>query len=254
MTGAARGTGEVIARLFAEEGAKVTVGDRLVEAGTAVADDIGDAAHFVELDVTDAASWAACVAETEAVFGPVDVLVNNAGVLHMAAIEDHDPAEFERCYQVNTLGPFLGMRAVLDSMRTTGSGAIVTITSIDSTKAKNGLAGYAASKWGARGLSKVAALEFGRFGIRVNTVCPEAGSGDMVAPYVPDGVDPEWAIGFSHHRLASQKDRSQQDRLRDVAQAVLYLASDEAGSTTGSDLVVDSGITAGDILEGSPGA
>lgn len=254
VTGASRGTGEAVARMFVAEGASVVIGDLLHHQGKELADELGEQARYQHLDVTEPDSWSEAVEVTAQTFGPPTVLVNNAGVLRMASIEDHTVDDFDFCYRVNTLGPFLGTKAVIEPMKAAGSGSIINVTSIDSTKAKNGIAAYAASKWGARGLTKVAALELGRYGIRVNAVCPEAGSTSMVEPYIPSGVDAEWALSFSHDRLATQKARSQGDRLRDIAYAVTYLASDESGSTTGSDVVLDSGITAGTIIQGAPGA
>jgi len=257
VTGASRGTGEQIARTFVAEGAKVLLGDILDEAGERLAGELGDGAIYRRLDVRSEEDWAAAVSDAEQAFGPVSVLVNNAAILHMAAFEDTTRQDLERLVAVNQIGPFLGIQAVLETMKTQGGGSIVTVTSIDSMKAKNGIVAYASSKWGARGITKVAALELGRYGIRVNAVCPEAGSPEMAVPFMPEGVGVDLVEKGSasyHHRLATQKTRSALDRMGDVARMVAFLASDEAASCTGSDYVLDSGITAGTIIRGAPGS
>ncbi len=254
VTGAARGTGEVIARRFVDEGARVAIGDVLDEPAAQVAASLGDAAMALHLDVTSPEDWRAAVDATVARFGKLDVLVNNAAVLHLAALEDTPPDAFERLLRVNLMGPFLGMQAAAPALRDAGRGAIVNVGSVDALQGKNGVAAYAASKWGLRGLAKVAAVELGRGGTRVNTVCPEAGSGDMIRPYVPEGVDPEFVHGLGQPFLRYQRDREHGERLGDVANMVLFLASDESLSCTGSDFAVDSGNTELNRVKGAPGA
>lgn len=254
VTGAARGTGAAIARLFAAEGARVVLGDVLEEPGAQRAREIGARARFAKLDVTSPEAWRRVVDETLAREGRLDVLVNNAAVLHMASIEDTAPEEFLRVVRVNQLGPFLGMQAVIAPMRAAGGGSIVNVASVDALRGQTGIVAYAGAKWALRGMTRVAALELGRHGIRVNTVCPEAGSGHMVQPYVPAGVDAAQVLPRMQPHLGYQKDRSLDELLRDVAFAVLYLASDESRSCTGSDLVCDGGNTAGRVVRGVPGA
>ncbi len=255
ITGSARGTGETTARLFAAEGARVTIADVNREGGESVAQDLGDAALFVETDVTSEASWANCVEATRKHFGaPPNVLVNNAALLHLAALEDTEGADLERLLRVNTMGAFHGIRAVLPGMKETGGGSIVNVSSIDGLAAKNGVAAYATTKWALRGLSKVAAVELGKYGVRVNVVCPEAGSPDMIAPYLPPGIDFEKIDAGAHRMLAYQKDRKNIERLKDVARMIAFLASDESLSCTGADFAVDSGYTMGRVLPGVPGS
>lgn len=254
VTGSARGTGAATARLFASEGARVVLADVNREGGEAVAKEIGDSACFVETDVGSEEAWSRCVAEAEARFGPPGVLVNNAALLHLAALEDTQTADLERLLRVNTLGAFNGIRAVLPAMKRAGGGSIVNVSSIDGLAAKNGVAAYATTKWALRGLSKVAAVELGKYGVRVNVVCPEAGSPDMIAPYMPPGADFEKIDAGAHRILAYQKDRKNADRLGDVARMILFLASDESLSCTGADFAVDSGYTMGRILPGVPGS
>lgn len=254
VTGAARGTGASTARLFAQEGARVVIADVLEDLGRQVAAEIGASAHFVALDVTDEAAWQRAVAETLARFGRLDVLVNNAAVLHMAAIADTSADEFLRVVRVNQLGTFLGIKSVIEPLAASGAGSIVNVASVDALRGQNGIVAYASSKWAVRGITRVAALELGRRGIRVNTVCPEAGSPFMVQPYMPPGVSVEAVLPRMQPNLAYQKDRTLDDLVRDVAYAVLYLASDESRSCTGSDLVCEGGNLAGRVVRGGPGS
>ena len=147
ITGAARGTGEQVARLFADEGAKVVIADVLVEEGRTVAEEIGESAAFVQLDVTNEESWAAAIKQTTALFGPPTILVNNAGLLHIKALVETSAADVERLWRVNTLGPFLGTKAIANVMHVAGGGSIVNVSSVDGLTVKNGLAACAPTKW-----------------------------------------------------------------------------------------------------------
>jgi len=254
VTGAARGTGAATARRFVNEGARVVVADVDVAGGEGVAKELGASACFERLDVGSEDDWDAAVKATLARWGRLDVLVNNAALLHLAALEDTTAEDFERLVRVNQIGPFLGIRAVTDPMRAAGVGSIVNVSSVDGLAAKNGVVAYASTKWALRGITRVAALELGRFGIRVNAVCPEAGSIDMLRPYLPDGVDFERILASQQSMLATQRGRTTVDRMGDVASMVLFLASDESASCTGADFAVDGGNTAGKIVKGAPGA
>ena len=214
--------------------------------------ELGEAAKFVRLDVTEEASWAAAVAQIVAESQRLDVLVNNAGILRLAPLVETTAEDFEKLTRVNQIGPFLGIRAVFETMKEQGQGSIVNIASVDGFGVKNGVVAYASSKWGLRAVSKVAAIELGRYGIRVNAVCPEAGGPEMVRPYLPEGVDPELAMQFQWPILHTQRDRTISDRLRDIAYMVVFLASDESASCTGADFVVDGGNTAGRLLKMGP--
>ncbi|MBB85466.1 MAG: 3-alpha-hydroxysteroid dehydrogenase [Deltaproteobacteria bacterium] len=255
ITGGARGTGEQTARLFADEGAKVVIGDVLEEEGQATAADIGDAALFVRLDVTDPESWAACVDATIEAFGLPNVLVNNAGLLHMEAFVDIDPARYEALWRVNLLGPFLGSQAVAKAMQQAGGGSIVNVSSVDGLSAKNGLGAYVPTKWGLRGLTRVAALELGQMGIRVNAVCPEAGGPGMRKEIMPEGldIDPIDTLAFTHGAIPHNQQRPGVEIIRDIARMIVFLASDESLSCTGADYPVDAGWTAGHRLKFNPG-
>ena len=254
VTGAARGTGEVTARRFVEEGARVVLADIRDDLGQRVAGELGDAAHYVHLDVTSESDWRGAVGATVGRFGLLNVLVNNAGVLLLAAIGDTALAEFERVVRVNQIGTFLGIKSVVEPMKEAGAGSIVNISSIDGLSAQNGLIAYASSKWAVRGMTRVAALELGKFGIRVNAVCPEAGSAEMIAPYIPDGVDVEQVIAHGQPYLAPQRSRSSREKMEDIGRFVAFLASDASASCTGGDFPIDGGNTAGKLIRGAPGA
>jgi 3alpha(or 20beta)-hydroxysteroid dehydrogenase len=235
VTGAARGQGEAEARLFVAEGARVIVADVLADEGAAVASSLGDAAVFAPLDVTDEDQWQATVNLAEARFGPVDVLVNNAGVLMFQSIDKTDPADFERIMRVNVQGVFLGIRAVTPSMVRAGGGSIVNISSTAGLTGLPFLGAYVASKWAVRGLTKTAAIDLGGKGIRVNSVHPGGIDTPMLAGTSPDAP--------FYQRLPVPR----MGRADEAARAVLFLASDESSYTTGAELTVDGGATCGDL-------
>lgn len=251
ITGASRGTGESTARLFAEEGARVIVADVLEEEGRQVVSDLGDAAAFVAHDVTSEDSWQRCVAATEQQFGRIDVLVNNAAVLLLSSLVDTQVEDFDRVVSVNQRGVFLGIKSVAEPMKRLGRGSIVNVASVDGMKGQPGVVAYASTKWAVRGITRVAALELGQFGIRVNAVCPEAGGPGMVSPFIPDGVDMEKVMAAQQTTLAYQRDRTIADRLRDVAHMIAFLASDESLSCSGTDFLIDSGNAAGRAPRGA---
>jgi 3alpha(or 20beta)-hydroxysteroid dehydrogenase len=254
ITGAARGTGEATARAFAREGATVWIADLLDEAGEKVASELGEQGRYVHLDVSEEAQWHGAVEQVLARDERLDVLVNNAALLHLGSILDTTAADFQRLVAVNQIGPFLGIRAAFDAMKAQGGGSIVNLSSVDGVNPKNGVIAYASTKFALRGITKVAAVELGRYGIRVNAVCPEAGGPEMVRPYLPEGLDPEVAMQFQWPILHSQRDRSIADRLGDIAHLVVYLASDESLSCTGGDFVIDGGHSAGRLLKAGPKA
>jgi len=254
VTGSARGTGAATARLFASEGARVVVSDVLDERGAALAREIGGQAVYHHLDVTSEADWAQAVARAEETFGSLDVLVNNAAVLLMKSLPDTERADFERVVAVNQTGPFLGMKAVIEPMKRAGGGSVVNVASIDAVRTQNSLVAYCATKWALRGMTRVAALEMGRYGIRVNAVCPEAGGPEMVAAYLPDGIDLEKVFAHNMPALASQKERSIAERVDDVARMIVFLASDDSASCTGADFIVDGGNVAGLLRKELPRA
>lgn len=246
ITGGARGMGAATSRLFVGHGAQVIIADVLEDAGMALAEELGPCARFCKLDVTSEDDWAAAVSAAEEAFGPVDILVNNAGVLMFKSILETTRADFERVLGVNLVGEFLGIKAVAPGMIARGRGAIVNVSSVDGMKGANSLVAYATSKWGVRGLTKVAAMELGHKGIRVNSVHP-------------GGVD----TIMSNHNGAAREDLDKSygnvplQRIggpEEIAAASLFLASDEASYLHGAEIVVDGGMTVGTYYEGFPGA
>ena len=245
VTGAARGMGEAEARMFAVEGARVVVADVLDDLGKAVADDIGDAAQYVHLDVGDENEWAGAV-EAAAEFGGVDVLVNNAAIWRPAAIADTSLDDYMAVIRVNQVGTFLGMRSVIGPMKAKGRGSIINVSSIDGIGSKNGLVSYTASKFAVRGMTKTAAIELGAFGIRVNSIHP----GGVNTPMGnPTGVDVE-LVNRAFRRLPLQRVGHPDE----IAHMAVFLASDESAYCTGGEFVVDGGWTCGDVEPFLPGA
>lgn len=245
VTGAARGTGRVTARAVADEGARVILADVRDELGTATAKEIGDAASYQHLDVSSDADWQRVVDAIVDDFGTIDVLVNNAAVLHWASIEETVVEEFDRVLAVNQRGPLLGIKTVIDPMRRAGGGAIVNIASVDGMQGSTGRVAYASSKWALRGITRVAALELGPHGIRVNVICPTLGSAEMIASHLAPGVDAEVVRASGEQVLPALAHRKIEDRLGDIARMVVFLASNESASCTGADFVVDGGMTVG---------
>lgn len=246
VTGAARGQGEAEARLFAAEGAKVVLGDVLDDEGSAVASSIGANARYVHLDVSSEDGWAAAIDATKALGGGgLDVLVNNAAILRPAAIEDTSLADYMSVIEVNQVGCFLGMRAAMPLMRASGGGSIVNIASIDGIASKNGLVSYTASKFAIRGMTKTAAMEWGQFGIRVNSVHPGGVNTVMGNPIMAKELET-----LPYQQQAIQRIGYPNE----IAAAVAFLASDDASYVTGTELVVDGGWLSGRLEPGLPGA
>jgi len=237
ISGASRGQGEAEARLFASEGANVVLADILDEEGATVAKDIGDAALYLHLDVTDEANWQAVVDKAIDKFGGVDVLVNNAGVFAINPIASTSLEEYRRIIDINQVGVFLGMKSVAGHMVARGSGSIINISSVAGLKGNAGTVAYTASKFAVRGMTKVASYELAPFGVRVNSVHPgliDTAMLKQISDVVPGGED-------------AMRERLPNGRLADaddVAKLVLYLASDESSYSTGSEFVVDGGMTA----------
>ncbi|MFE3190449.1 glucose 1-dehydrogenase [Nocardia sp. NPDC059240] len=231
VTGGARGMGAAFARKLAAEGAQVVITDVLVEAGEAVAAEIGAAARFFPLDVTDEAAWNDVVARTEAAFGPVSGLVNNAGIVHVDPIEKLSEADYRKVIDVNQVGVFLGMKAVIGSMRRAGVGSIVNISSTGGLIGYNNILGYVASKWAVRGMSKTAAQEFAADNVRVNSVHPGIVATEMVA------------TSDRSANIAANQPIARPARPEELANLVLFLISDDSSYSTGSEFVADGGFT-----------
>jgi 3alpha(or 20beta)-hydroxysteroid dehydrogenase len=235
VTGAARGMGASHARGFIEEGANVMVADVLDDEGRLTARQLGGRAEFVSLDVRSPEQWRAAVQDAERAFGPVSVLVNNAGVTwHDVAIVDSDPADWQRVIDTNLNGAYLGMRAVVPSMRKAGGGSIVNVSSSVAMIGLPRIAPYVASKWALRGLTKCAAMEMAQDNIRVNSVHP----GMTITPMVDDMLD---AVTSFTSTLAIPRAADPAE----ITRLVLYVASDEASFSTGSEFVADGGAILG---------
>jgi 3alpha(or 20beta)-hydroxysteroid dehydrogenase len=240
ITGAARGIGEATARRFAAEGAAVVVADKRVEPGEAVAADVGG--RFVELDITSEADWQAAMQA----IGDVDVLVNNAGIIRVTPLLETDLDTFRKVLDTNVVGAFLGIQAVVPSMRRRGGGSIVNFSSPQGLEGRHGMAAYTASKFGVRGLTRTAALELGEYGIRVNTVIPGPTRTAMTAR--PGWTDDDYDTVYGGYPLARMA------RPEEIAAVCLFLASDDSSFCTGADFVADGGVTAGKPKETRSGS
>ena len=230
ITGASRGQGEAETRLFVREGAQVVLADVLDEQGEALAKELGDDARFVHLDVSDEHAWAGGLAFAVNAFGRVDTLINNAAVHHIVKLENETVGGFEKMFRVNLLGTFLGIRTCAPELRKAGRASIVNISSAAGMTGFFGHGAYGSSKWGVRGLTKVAAIELGPE-IRVNSVHP----GPIETDMLPAG-NPE---RFKRLPLART------GKPEEVAELVLFLASDASSYITGGEFTVDAGLIAG---------
>jgi len=229
VTGAARGQGLAIVHRLRKEGLAVVAGDVLVaELHAAVAAMGDDQVLPITLDVSDEQSWADAIAATQERFGGLNVLVNNAGILHRAFLADETAEAFERLWRVNTLGPFLGIRAAVPLLKVADRPAIVNTLSTSAIRAFDKHAAYNSSKWGARGVSQSAAVELAQYGIRVNAVLP----GPIATP-MHDAATIE--------RLSSAPLLGRAGTAEDIADIVAVLASPEHSFLTGAEVVVDGG-------------
>lgn len=226
ISGGARNIGGASARLLVEEGARVVIGDLLDEEGQALADELGDRARYVHLDVTSEEDWAAAVALTVAEFGRLDVLFNNAGIFNGGVIQRYRRAQWQEMLDVNLTGAFLGIQAATDALIAAGGGSIINTSSIEGLRGTPWAHGYVASKWGLTGLTKSVAMELAPHGVRVNSLHP----GRISTP-ATDQM-PENLIPIPLGRPGQPGE---------VAAFVLFLASDESSFTTGSEFVVDGG-------------
>jgi 3alpha(or 20beta)-hydroxysteroid dehydrogenase len=225
ISGGAMGMGAAHARLFVSQGAKVVIGDINETAGQAVAAEHPGAIKFVGLDVTSANSWDEAVAATEAAFGPVSILVNNAGVVEAIPLESMTEADYRRVIDINQIGPFLGMKAVIASMKRAGGGSIVNISSMAGMVPLPNMVSYVSSKFALRGMSRAASIDLAPYAIRVNSVHP-------------GGVRTQMAAGAPEPQLQAIKRNADPE---EVSQVVLFLASDLSSYCTGAEYVVDGG-------------
>ena len=226
ISGGARNIGGASARMLVEEGARVVIGDLLDEEGKALADELGENARYVHLDVTSEEDWANAVALTVAEFSKLDVLFNNAGIFNGGQLQRYKREHWQEMLDVNLTGAFLGMKAAADAIIAAGGGSIINTSSIEGMRGTPWAHGYVASKWGLRGLTKSAAMELAPHGVRVNSLHP----GRISTP-ATDQM-PEDLIPIPLGRPG---------RPEEVASFVVFLASDESSFATGSEFVIDGG-------------
>jgi NAD(P)-dependent dehydrogenase (short-subunit alcohol dehydrogenase family) len=235
VTGGAAGIGAAVVRLLHQEGAQVYVADVDPEAGASLSAELGDRADFVALDVTEEESWAAAFGGIRRSGSQLTTLVNSAGAALRRPLLDTSPDDFRRIVELNLTGTFLGIRSA--GLHLADGGSVVNISSLNGVLPTAGLGAYVASKAGVSALTRVAALEFAARGVRVNAVCP--GSIDTAITAAPDFADVDWDAYVRTIPLGRR------GAPREVAEAVLYLASDASAYVTGTNLVIDGGIAAG---------
>jgi 3alpha(or 20beta)-hydroxysteroid dehydrogenase len=240
ITGAARGQGEATARLFAAEGASVVLTDKLEPELEAVGRSLGTSARHLAADIADSAAWKHLTDLAITAFGRIDILVNNAAISDHHGVLELTRERLEKVLAVNLLGPILGMQAVLPLMVAQGGGTIVNISSINGLRGTAGMAGYDASKWALRGVTKSAALEYAARGIRINSVHPGAISTPMLDP---DGTVDGNALAQLLRIAAGRVGKP-----LEVAHASLFLASDDASYINGAEVAVDGGWSAGLVV------
>ena len=239
VSGAARGIGAATAKLLAQEGAAVILGDVLEVEGNQTAAEMvaaGGRATFLPLDVANADSWQQVIAVAVAAYGKLDILVNNAGISGRAAVAETDVETWERVLEINGKGVFLGVRAAIPELRKAGGGSIINISSIYGIVGSETSAAYHASKGAVRIFTKAAAIQYAADGIRVNSVHPGFVDSPMTAA--------SHAIPEVHDLRISRTPLGRMGTPEDIAAGILYLASDESSFVTGSELVIDGGVTA----------
>lgn len=229
VSGGAQGMGAAHVRMLVRHGARVVIADLDEQQGNRLAEDLGDKAVFVRLDVSIPDEWESAVSIANSRFGEVSVLVNNAGVLLLNRVDDISLQDYRKTIEVNQIGVLLGMQAVIPGMKRAGRGSIVNIASSAAMVGMVDNFAYTASKWAVRGMTKAAALELAPFGIRVNAIAPGEVNTRMIADL--DLAVSETPIG----RFGSPEE---------IAYLALYLASDESSYTTGADHAIDGGYTA----------
>ena len=230
ISGGARGMGAAHARAMCAEGAKVVIGDLLDDEGRALASELGPSVTYVHLDVTNPADWDAAVETAVRAYGRLDVLVNNAGIANFGSIEDYTHDQWDKIIAINLTGVFNGIKAAVPALIRAGGGAIINISSTAGIRGYPALPGYTAAKYGVRGLTKAVALDVGKHGIRVNSVHPGVIRTPMTAEI------PEDTGHVALDRVGEPEE---------VANLIVFLASDESPFCTGAEFIIDGGETAG---------
>jgi 3alpha(or 20beta)-hydroxysteroid dehydrogenase len=246
ITGGARGMGAATVRAFAGAGATVIIADVLDAEGKALAAEV-PGSEFHHLDVSSEPAWEAFIAAVVARHGRIDALVNNAAILMFKDIDSLTADDLDRILGINLKGPIFGMKHAGRVMKAAGRGAIVNISSVDGLRGANGLGGYAITKWGLRGITKTAALEFGHHGVRVNSIHPGGVNTIMSNP----GAEPAAALNKDYGMVPLQRIGEPEE----IAAASLFLCSDAASYISGAELAVDGGWSAGiyhSMLPGGP--
>ena len=239
ISGGARGQGAAEARLFAEEGAKVVIGDILDEEGARVAAEIAEAggdAFFVHLDVTSEEDWRRAIEGAVSSFGKLNVLVNNAGIWRRGRVEDTTAEEWDLVLDVNAKGVFLGTKLAIPEMRKARGGSIINISSTAGLVGSPRSTAYSASKGAVRLFTKATAVQYGKESIRANSIHP----GPIDTPM----GDQVWPDADSRTASIARTAIGRMGTPQDIAYGALYLASDESSFVTGSELVIDGGVTA----------
>ena len=231
VTGGARGIGAGVAKALVDEGAKVVVADILDDDGNALVETLGaDNARYIRLDVTDYEAWEQAVATTLEAFGRLDILVNNAGIANFAPIDQYSLDDWHKIVDINLHGVFYGIKACIPALKESGKGSIINLSSTAGLQGYEALPGYNATKFAVRGLTKNAALDLGRYNIRVNSVHP----GSVRTP-MTEGLDAKQSH-VALHRIGE---------VEELAAMILFLASDESGYSTGAEFIADGGELAG---------
>ncbi|WP_409328181.1 glucose 1-dehydrogenase [Staphylococcus pseudoxylosus] len=235
VTGGSRGQGAMHVRKLLNEGAKVVFSDILVNEGEALAKELGENVKFVKHDVTKADEWKNVIQQAETTFGPISILVNNAGIVLNKKFKDFPEDEFRKILDINFMGQFHGMQKVFPSMKKAGKGSIINISSIDGLRGAAGNSAYDASKFAVRGLTKTVALEYAEYNIRVNSIHPGVIETPMIKAEDTEDIVESLLTTVPLNRVG---------RPEEISNLVVFLASDDSSYSTGSEFIADGGITA----------